>query len=143
MALFFNNAQGATKISAPPRVVTVYDNVAGCPPSRSNPILTATITVSNPTLFRVMGTFIRYLSGRNDLYIRITGPAGSNYASETQIATRLNYTSGTAWDNVVWDTSAYGNAAGTYTVSVHAATPSSWGCGRYHGRMSVIAFEVS
>jgi hypothetical protein len=142
VALFFNNSQGATKISAPPRVITVYDNLGGCPPSRSNPLLSITATVSNPSFFRISATMIRAFEIRTDGYVFIQGPAGSNYATNTKLTNRLNWTSVFTWDNVVWDVGAYGNAAGTYTITLTADSPSSWGCGRFHGRMSTLILET-
>lgn len=143
MALFFNNSQGATKISAPPRVITVYDEVSGCPPTRANPLLTITATVSGPTHFRIFARMIRFFNGRTDGYIFIQGPAGSNYASNTKLTNRLNWTSVGTWDHTVWDVGAYGNLAGTYTITLTADSPSSWGCGRGHGSMSVLILETA
>jgi hypothetical protein len=143
MPILFSNPQGANVVSAPPRVVTVYDNLAGCPPSRTSPILSASITVTGPTFFRVFSKIIRFAQGRTDIQGFVQGPAGSNYASNTFITRRLNNTGQNTWDHVVMDYGIYGNLAGTYTFSVTADSPSSWGCGRNHGGMSVLALGVA
>ena len=143
MALFFNNSQGATKVSAPPRVITVYDEVGGCPPTRTNPLLSITATVSNPSHFRVFARMIRNFNGRTDGQIYVQGPAGSNYASNTLLTRRLNWTSAGTWDHSVFDVGFYGNLAGTYTITLVADSPSSWGCGRYHGSMSTLILETA
>ena len=143
MPIYFSNSQGANVISAPPRVITVYDDVGGCPPSRTNPLLSITATVSNPTFFRIFARMIRSFSGRTDGYIFIQGPAGSNYATNTKLTNRLNWTSGGTWDHTVWDVGAYGNLAGTYTITLTADSPSSWGCGRFHGSISALILETS
>jgi hypothetical protein len=142
MALFLNNSQGATKISAPVRVVSVYDNDSGCPnTSRTNPLLTATINVSNPSYFRFMGGMIRNASGRTDAYMNIQGPAGSNYSTNF-VTSRLNYTSVGTWDHVVFDNGYYGNSSGNWTFSITAQSPGSWGCTRVFGQFFILVFEV-
>jgi hypothetical protein len=105
--------------------------------------MSISITVSNPSYFRVFTRIIRNFNGRTDGQIFIQGPAGSNYASNTLLTRRLNYTSTGTWDHVVGDISCYGNLAGTYTITFTADSPSSWGCGRTHGSMSVLAMEVA
>lgn len=143
MPLNFNNSQGFTTISAPPRVVTVYDPVSGCPNgSRTSPLLTATIAVARPAYFFVSSSMIRTISGRTDLQMNVQGPAGSNYPSSTTLSTRLNWTSTSTWDNVVCDIGFYGNTAGTYSITLNASSPGVWGCGRQWGKMFVTVFEV-
>lgn len=142
MPLFFNNSQGATKISAPVRVVSIYDPVSGCPNgSRTNPLMTATINISQPSFFRFMGSMIRSASGRSDAYINIQGPPGSNYSSGSYIP-RLNWTSVGTWDHVVFDSGYYGDTAGNWTFSLTAASPGSWGCTRPWGKIFIMVFEV-
>lgn len=130
MAVITGNAYEPT-ITGGPRIVTVYDNVSGCPPStRGNPLLTATVTLQNTCYVRFMGSFIRNHSGRTDLY---------PYLDSTRLTYRLQWTSVGTWDQTVWDVGLT-VSSGTHTLSVHAASPGLWGCGRYHGRLSVIVF---
>lgn len=143
MPILFNNTQGATTISAPPRIVTVYDPVSGCPAStRTNPLVSVSITVNSPTFFWVFSKFIRNANARTDLQGNISGPAGSNYPTNTIITRRLNWTSTGTWDHVVMDYGVYVNMAGTYTLSITADSPGAWGCNRNHGGMSVLALGV-
>jgi hypothetical protein len=142
VSLFFNNSQGATRISAPVRVVSVYDPVSGCPNgSRTNPLMSATINIARPSFFRFMGSMIRFFDGRTDGFINIQGPAGSNYSSN--IATpRLNWTGGNTWDHVAFDAGYYGDTAGNWTFSLTASSPGAWGCNRQWGKIFIKVFEV-
>lgn len=142
MAVFFNNTQGATKISAPPRIIIAYDDVGGCPPTRTSPLITITATVNNPAYFRFMSGIIRNANARTDLQCFVQGPAGSNYASNTLLTRRLNWTATGTWDDTNLDATAYGNIAGTYTFTLTADSPSSWGCGRYHGGAHLLVLET-
>lgn len=144
MPLIFNNSQGANVVAAPPRVITVYDTVSGCPPStRTNPLLSITATVSNPSYFRIFARMIRNANGRTDGQIYIQGPAGSTYASNTLLTRRLNWTASGTWEHTVFDVGAYGNLAGSYTITLTADSPTVWGCGRYHGSMSALILETA
>lgn len=145
MSVLFNNAQGATTISGPVKVVTVYDNVVGCPnSSRTNPLISATITVNAPSHFLIKGSMVRRANDRSDAYLNAFGPAGSNYAGGAQLSPRLNWSGSiSAMETVVFDSSIYGNAAGTYTFTITAAAPTIWGCGRTHGKLMVLAMEVA
>jgi hypothetical protein len=143
MSVFFNNPQGANQMNSGPRVVTVYDPVSGCPnAARTNPLITATINVARPSFFRIISSIIRNTSGRTDYQIFIQGPAGSNYSTNTLLTRRLNWTSAGAWDHVVGDVGVYGDTAGTYNVTLVADVPGVWGCNRFWGKLSLLAFEV-
>jgi hypothetical protein len=142
MSLFFNNSQGATKISAPVRVVSVYDPISGCPnSSRTNPLMTATINIANPSFFRFIGSMIRAANERTDAFINIQGPAGSNFASNNSTP-RLNWTSVGTWDHVAFDAGYFGNTPGNWTFSLTASAPGAWGCNRQWGKIFIMVFEV-
>jgi hypothetical protein len=142
MAIITNNTQNANTTSSSPRIISVYDTNAACPsPSRTNPILTATVTVARPSYFWVMGNLRRLASGRTDSYIYFVGPAGSNHASGSNTP-RLNYTAASAGISVAFDGGYYGNTAGTYTISLTAASPTAWGCGATWGQLYIMVMEV-
>ena len=142
MAILLNNSQGATRISAPVRVISIYDPVSGCPSStRTNPLMTTTINISRPSYFRFIGSMIRFANGRTDAYINIQGPAGSNYATNFSTS-RLNWTGANDWDHVAFDAGYYGDTAGNWTFSLTATTPTAWGCNRQWGKMFIMVFEV-
>jgi hypothetical protein len=142
MAVMFNNAQGASVLSAPARVVTIYDPVSGCPAAgRTNPLMSATINITRPSFFWFMASMIRNANARTDGFLNIQGPAGSNYSS---VATtpRLNWTGAGTWDHAAFDAGYYGDTAGNWVFSLSASSPGVWGCNRQWGHMSIVVFEV-
>jgi hypothetical protein len=142
MALIFNNNQGATTMSAPTRIVTIYDPVSGCPAAaRTNPLISATINIARPSFFWFMGSMIRNANGRTDAQLVIQGPAGSNYATAFSTP-RLNWTSAGTWDHMACDAGYFGNIAGNWTFSLNASSPGVWGCNRQWGHISIVVFEV-
>lgn len=132
MALNFSDELAPT-IRRGPRVVTVYDRNPGCPPTRSNPQVSLSITVSGPTLFMMTANMIRL--GAGDLRGTVT-------MNDTVISTRLSYTSVSAWQTVVWTAVRSVTDAGTYTFALNANNLNIWGCNATFGKISVIALEV-
>lgn len=143
MAVLFTNTQGATKVSAPPRVLTVYDAVAGCPnTTRTSPVLTVTATLTGPAYIRGFASMVRTFNGRTDGQIYVQGPAGSSYATNTMMTRRLNQTQASAIENVVFDIGFYADIAGTWTVALYVDSPGSWGCGAALGKLSILILAV-
>lgn len=132
MGLNFSSATSPT-ISTPPRVVTVYDRTAGCPPTRSNPQVSCVITVPGPTLFMVNANMIRVGSG--DLRGTIT-------MNGVEISRRLSWTSVATWQTVVWTAVRSVSTAGTYTFALNGFNLNTWGCGSSYGKISVIALGI-
>lgn len=132
MAINFSNSTSPT-IRRGPRVVTVYDTNAGCPPTRSNPQVSLSITVDGPTLFMMNANMIRL--GAGDLRGTVT-------MNGVVISTRLSYTSVSHWQTVVWTAVRSVDTAGTYTFALNGDNLNIWGCGTSYGKISVIALEI-
>ena len=130
-------------MSSSPRIISVYDTVAGCPNvSRTNPLLTATITITRPSYFWVFSNVRRVASGRLDCQLVVSGPAGSNYPTATILSRRLNWTANSQPITVAGDAGFYANTAGSWTVYVQGDSPTVWGCERQWGKMFVMVCEV-
>ena len=132
MAINFSNTASPT-IRRPPRVVNVYDRTGGCPPTRSNPQVSLSISVGGPTLFMMNANMIRLGSG--DLRGAVT-------MNGTEISRRLNWTSVSTWQTVVWTAVRSVTTAGTYTFALNGDNLNIWGCGSSYGKISVIALEI-
>lgn len=112
------------------RIVSLYDNSSGCPnASRTNPLLSSTVTLSKSSYVWFMGSMIRNFAGRTDLYIQLNGSIQTY---------RLNWCAGD-WEQTVFDHGFF-LGAGTHTFSIAAASPGLWGCGRWHGRIFMVIF---
>jgi len=130
-------------ISSSPRIISVYDTVAGCPnASRANPLLTTTITITRPSYFWVFSNLRRNASGRADYQIVVGGPAGSNYSTPAVLTRRLNWTANTQPITVAGDVGFFANTAGSWNVYIQADSPTLWGCERQWGKMFVMVCEV-
>jgi hypothetical protein len=132
MALNFSD-QTSPSIRRGPRVVTVYDTNAGCPPTRSNPQVSLSISVTGPTLFMMNANMIR--NGSGDLRGAVT-------MNGVEISRRLSYTSVSHWQTVVWTAVTSVATAGTYTFALNGDNLNIWGCGTSYGKISVIALEI-
>jgi hypothetical protein len=132
MALNFSSATSPT-VRRGPRVVTVYDTNTGCPPTRGNPQISLSISVTGPTLFMMNANMIRL--GAGDLRGAVT-------MNGVEISRRLSYTSVSHWQTVVWTAVTSVVDAGTYTFSLNGDNLNIWGCGTSYGKISVIALEI-
>lgn len=132
MALNFSSATSPI-IRRGPRVVTVYDTNAGCPPTRSNPQVSLSISVTGPTLFMMNANMIRL--GAGDLRGIVT-------MNGVEISRRLSYTSVSHWQTVVWTAVTSVVDVGTYTFALNGDNLNIWGCGTSYGKISVIALEI-
>ena len=141
MGLNFSTTDSSQTIHRPPRVVHIVDTLAGCPnSSRTNPLLTASITTTGLPYFYIIGSMIRNSNGRNDMQLYVSGPSGSGWSSSF-LQSRLNYTSTTTWDNVSMRWSGSNSVAGTYTFEMRATTPSQYGCQTSWGSLSLLCME--
>ena len=114
-------------------MVTVYDTNAGCPPTRSNPQVSLSISVTGPTLFMMNANMIRL--GAGDLRGIVT-------MNGVEISRRLSYTSVSHWQTVVWTAVTSVVDVGTYTFALNGDNLNIWGCGTSYGKISVIALEI-
>lgn len=142
MALNFSTTSSSQTISRPPRVVWAFDTVTGCPPStRTNPLMSASITTTGPAYFYIMGGMIRNSNGRNDMQLYVTGPSGSGW-STTFLQSRLNYTNTTTWDDTRMRWAGQNSAVGTYTFMMYATTPGAYGCQTSWGSFGLLCLEA-
>lgn len=141
MAIEFANGTNSTRISRPPRVVTVTDSAAGCPGTKAAGLAqcVTTVTITRPAWFYITGRMIRLFNGRTDLYLYATGPNGW---SNSSLRVRLNWSNSTDWNHVHVRYNAYVAATGTYTFWLQGVVANAWGCGSDWGSLSVLTVEV-
>lgn len=136
------NFSDNTIISAPPRLIAVYDTVGGCPPNRgTTTLITTTFTITRPSTIWVNAKTICVGSGRHDRGLRISGPGGSGYGGG-RYAVRLDYKIGSWWEDAYIHWSGTFGVAGSYTVTfTQEGLTASCGCGSGYGRMNILILE--
>lgn len=135
------NFNDGTVVSAPPRLIAVYDTVAGCPPSRTTDLIVSTFSITRSSTIWINAKTICLGSGRHDRGLYISGPAGSGYANG-RYAVRLDYKISNWWEDAYIHWAGTFGTPGSYTVRfTQEGLTASCGCGSGYGRMNIIILE--
>lgn len=137
---------GSGSIYAAPRIIEVKDTRSGCPGTAADGsvLMTATVTVSNPSVFWAHGRIIFLPSARGgmraDFVLRVDGVGKKN---ALDAATNSAGAAVGAWDEL--DATFMGTlAAGTHTIDMQASNGSNcWGCGGDWGNLTILVWEAS
>jgi len=107
------------------------DTKSGCPAKRAanTDLILRTITVSQPSIIKVVGHIIRTFSGRADAYLK--------YQRKSTLDTSLSYTNNKRWEDVkLHFTGKFGK--GTHTFSIRSNRANAFGCGTAWGDIDIL-----